>query len=69
MSIYQLVLRATLMHPAIHSAIVGIKTRDQIKEAAGVFGKHIGRSDYFEIRRLLSVDSASRIKDASGGKR
>ena len=69
MTIYQLVLAATLLHPAIHVAVVGIKTCKQIEEAVGIFGKVISREDYFEIRRLLSIDTKNRIKDASGVKK
>jgi len=69
MSIYQLVLAATLMHPAIQVAIAGIKTREQIIEAAGVMGKTLSREDYFAIRKTLTVDGGTRIKDATGGRR
>lgn len=69
LSIYQLVLAATLMHPSIHAAIAGIKTPEQIREAAGAMGKALSREDYFAVRKALAVDGGARIRDASGGKR
>ena len=51
----QTVLRATLMHPAVHCAIVGIKDSDQIREAAGAVGAPLEREDYFQVRKLLQV--------------
>lgn len=53
MTITQLVLTATLMHPGIHVAIVGIKRPSQIEEAAAVMGKTISREDYWRIRGIL----------------
>jgi aryl-alcohol dehydrogenase-like predicted oxidoreductase len=69
LSTYQLILAATLMHPGIHVAVVGIKNQPQITEAVGVMGKTISRQDYFAIRRALAVDGTSKIKDASGQKK
>jgi len=66
LSVYQLVLTATLMHPGIHAAIVGIKTPDQIKEAAGAMGRTIDREDYFAVRKALTIDAATKTKDAHG---
>ena len=66
MSIYQLVLTATLMHPGIHVAICGIKCPDQIIEAAAVMGKSISREDYFLIRKLVAGTPARKPADASG---
>lgn len=66
MSIYQLVLAATLMHPAIHVAVVGIKTPAQIREAAAVMGRTVSREDYFRIRKLLAIDAPAKLKDADG---
>ncbi|NPV52734.1 MAG: aldo/keto reductase [Firmicutes bacterium] len=54
MTITQLVLTATLMHPGIHVAIVGIKNSNQIEEAAGAMGKTLDREDYWQIRNILS---------------
>ena len=68
MSIYQLVLAATLMHPGIHVAICGIKTPEQIAEAADVVGKTISREDYFEIRKRVGP-GATKIQDASGSRK
>jgi aryl-alcohol dehydrogenase-like predicted oxidoreductase len=51
----QLVLAATLMHPAITCAIVGIKRLEHIEEAAGAMGKSISRHDYYQVRDLLKV--------------
>lgn len=63
---YQLVLTATLMHPGIHVAVVGIKKPRQIDEAIGAMGKTISREDYFAIRKTLAIDGISKIQDASG---
>jgi aryl-alcohol dehydrogenase-like predicted oxidoreductase len=53
LSIVQLVLAATLMSPMLHCAIVGVKTPEQIADAAGAMGKTLGREDYFAVRRTL----------------
>jgi aryl-alcohol dehydrogenase-like predicted oxidoreductase len=66
MSIYQLVLAATLMHPGIHVAICGIKTPPQIVEAAEVMGRTISREDYYLIRRLVAGTPTRRPADISG---
>jgi len=55
LSITQLSVAATLMHPAIHVAIVGIKNADQISEAVGAVGKTIELEDYHAIRKTLSA--------------
>ncbi len=65
LTIYQLVLAATLTHPAIHAAVVGIKTEAQIREAVGALGKAIDRPDYFAIRQLLNPVQV-KVKDAGG---
>ena len=65
LSIYQVVLCATLMHPAIHVAVVGIKTEAQIIEALGVMGKTLLREDYFAVRKTLAIDGIAKIQDAS----
>ena len=66
LSIYQLVLAATLMHPGIDVAVVGIKSPAQITEAIGAAGKTISREDYFAVRKALAVDGISKIQDAGG---
>lgn len=66
LTLYQLILAATLMHPAIQVAIVGIKTPAQIAEAAGAMGKRLERPDYFAIRNALALDGQTKIKDATG---
>jgi aryl-alcohol dehydrogenase-like predicted oxidoreductase len=66
LSIYQLVLAATLMHPAIHVAVVGIKNADQIREALGAQGKTLAREDYFAVRKILAIDGGAKIQDAKG---
>jgi aryl-alcohol dehydrogenase-like predicted oxidoreductase len=53
LSIVQLVLVVTLMNPMIHSAIVGIKSPEQIAEAAGAMGRTMSREDYFAVRSAL----------------
>lgn len=54
LNITQLVLTVTLMHPAIHCAIVGIKTPEQIEEAAGAMGKTVSADDWHQVRNLLT---------------
>ena len=65
LTIYQLVLAATLMHPAIDVAICGIKTSDQIAEAAGAVGKMLSREDYFEVRKVVGPEG-TKVLDAKG---
>jgi aryl-alcohol dehydrogenase-like predicted oxidoreductase len=65
-TVYQLILAATLMHPAIHVAICGIKTPTQIEEAAGAMGKTLSREDYFAVRKTLILGQATKIADAKG---
>ncbi len=65
LTICQLVIVATLMHPAIHVAICGTKTPDQIVEAIGAVGKTISREDYFAVRKLVGPQNA-KIIDAKG---
>jgi len=66
LSIYQLILTATLMHPGIDVAIVGIKNPPQIAEAIEAMGKTISREDYFAVRKTLAVGGISKIQDAKG---
>ncbi len=66
LSTYQLVLAATLMHPAVNVAIVGIKNPSQITEATGAIGKTISREDYFAVRKTLAIGGISKIQDAGG---
>ena len=66
LSIYQLVLATTLMHPAIHVAICGIKTPEQVVEAAGAIGKTVSRKDYFAIRTALSIGQGVKVVDSRG---
>ncbi len=68
LTIYQLVLAATLMHPSIQVAICGIKTPSQIEEAAGVFGKRLSREDYFAVRNTVGPGSP-KPPDASGSRK
>ena len=65
LTIYQLVLAATLTHPAITAAVVGIKTEAQVREAVGALGTAIDRPDYFAIRQLLNPVQV-KVKDAGG---
>lgn len=58
MSTVQLVLSATVMHPGIHCAIVGIKNREQILEAAGAMGKSLSRQQWYAVRDLLKIPAA-----------
>ena len=67
LTIYQLVLAVTLMHPGIHVAICGIKTPAQIREAAAAMGKTVSREDYFAVRKTLNPPT--KIADASGSRK
>lgn len=49
----QLVLAATIAHPAIHCAIVGIKNAEQIREAVGALDVSIDLETYYTIRGAL----------------
>ena len=66
LTIYQLVLTATLMHPGIDVAVVGVKNRKQIEEAVGAADTTISREDYFAVRKTLAVAGPSKLKDATG---
>ncbi|MBN1348163.1 aldo/keto reductase [candidate division KSB1 bacterium] len=66
-SIYQLVLAATLAHPSIHVAIAGIKTGAQIIEATAAMRLVIDRKTYWTIRKILDISEQGKPKDASGG--
>ncbi|MEW6751881.1 MAG: aldo/keto reductase [Candidatus Latescibacterota bacterium] len=68
LTIYQLVLAATLMHPSIHVAICGTKSPEQITEAAGAAGRTLSREDYFEVRKAVGPGSP-KIADASGSRK
>lgn len=64
LTLYQLVLAATLMHPTIDVAVVGIKTAEQIGEAAGAAGIVLDRADYFAVRNAVQIDAPTKIRDA-----
>ncbi len=49
----QLSLAATIAHPSIHCAIVGIKNADQIREAAGAMDVELTREEYHAVRQAL----------------
>lgn len=68
LTIYQLVLAATLMHPAIDVAVCGIKRQDQIAEALGAMGRTISREDYFEVRKAVGPGSP-KIADSKGSRK
>lgn len=68
LTIYQLVLAATLMHPAIHVAVCGIKTPAQITEAAGALGKTLSRAEFFAVRKAVGPGSP-KIADATGNRK
>lgn len=53
LSTVQLVLTATLSHPAVQCAIVGVKKPAHIEDAAAVMGKKIALEDYYAIRSIL----------------
>ncbi len=56
MTVTQLVITCSLMHPVINCAIVGIKNRRQIEEAAAVTGKAVTREDWYDIRAITNVN-------------
>ncbi len=67
LTLYQLILGATLMHPAIQVAVVGIKTPEQVRETLGAFhATGITRADYYAIRSTLTLGGAVKIRDAGG---
>jgi aryl-alcohol dehydrogenase-like predicted oxidoreductase len=68
LTIYQLVLAATLMHPAIDVAVCGIKRRDQVAEALGAVGRTISRQDYYEVRKIVGP-GATKIADSKGSRK
>jgi len=53
-TVTQLALAATVAHPAIHCAIVGIKNADQVREAAGAADVELTREEYHAVRRALA---------------
>ncbi len=58
LTITQLVLAATLMHPAITTVITGIKDSSQIEESVGAMGVTLPVEDWHEVRGLLSIPKA-----------
>lgn len=68
LTIYQLVLAATLMHPSIDVAICGIKTPAQIQEAVGAAGKRLSRQDVFAVRNAVGPGSP-KVADTSGSRK
>jgi len=68
LTVCQLALAATLMHPAIDVAICGIKTADQIEEAVGAIGAQLSREDCFAVRNTVGPGSP-KIADASGSRK
>lgn len=54
LNITQLVLAVTLMTPSIQCAIVGIKTPEQIEEAAAAMGKTVSTDDWHKVRSILT---------------
>ena len=53
LSLVQLILAATLAHPGVTCAIVGIKDAGQIEDAAGAMSVTLGREDYHAVRAAL----------------
>ncbi|HPO07773.1 MAG TPA: hypothetical protein PLZ55_03820, partial [bacterium] len=56
MTVTQQVIAATLAHPAVTCALVGVKSPKNIEEAAGAMGKNVSRWDYYQIRKALTSD-------------
>ncbi|NQT14193.1 MAG: aldo/keto reductase [Planctomycetes bacterium] len=69
LTIYQLVLAATLMHPAVHVAVCGVKNPEQIAEAVGALGKTISREDYFAVRKAVLGSQAPKVLDAKAAQK
>jgi aryl-alcohol dehydrogenase-like predicted oxidoreductase len=68
LTIYQLVLSATLMHPSIDVAVCGVKRQDQIEEAMGAVGKELSREDCFEVRKAVGP-GPTKIADTKGSRK
>jgi aryl-alcohol dehydrogenase-like predicted oxidoreductase len=66
MTVVQLVVATTLMHPAIDVAVCGIKTPEQISEAVGAVGKTVSREDYFAVRTALAAGKVQKLPDSKG---
>jgi aryl-alcohol dehydrogenase-like predicted oxidoreductase len=49
----QLVLRATVMHPAVTCAIVGVKRPEHIEDAVGMADVSLSRRQYYRVRDCL----------------
>jgi len=52
-TVTQLSLAATIAHPAIQCAIVGIKNAEQVREAAGAADVPLTREEYYKVRSAL----------------
>jgi aryl-alcohol dehydrogenase-like predicted oxidoreductase len=65
LTLYQLILAATLVHPAIHVVVCGFKGPEQVAEAAGAMGRQIERPDVYAIRKALGP-AGTKIIDAGG---
>jgi aryl-alcohol dehydrogenase-like predicted oxidoreductase len=55
LSITQLVIAATLQHPFIDVAIIGIKQPSHIEDAAAAMGRTLTREDYWEVRNTVGT--------------
>jgi aryl-alcohol dehydrogenase-like predicted oxidoreductase len=53
LSAIQAALAATLMHPAIQVAIVGIKKTEHIEEAIGAASKQLARDVFYRLRAAI----------------
>lgn len=65
LSLYQLFLAATLMHPSVHVAVCGFKTPGQVREALGATGKKIERKDRFTLAQAVGP-GGHKVVDARG---
>ena len=68
LTIYQLVLSATLMHPSIDVAVCGIKRKDQIEEAVRAVGNELSREDCWTVRKAVGP-GATKISDTKGSRK
>jgi aryl-alcohol dehydrogenase-like predicted oxidoreductase len=53
-SVPQLALRFVLDHPGVHCAIAGIKSAEQIEDAAGAADWTLSREQYYDVRRAYA---------------
>jgi len=58
LTLIQLFVAVSLMHPGVTCVIIGVKKPEHIREAAAGMGKTVSAQDYHEVRTLLTVPKA-----------